>query len=126
MSYKDLLVGLDSDASARERIEIAAALAERFAAHLVGLYPLPMPEAPRHFGYYDPALLNPFFEELRPGRAMRPTRRVRCSSTSPAFTVCRPGGGKFPRGRMPIRRSTPATPFSQSSASSIPIAVNPI
>jgi nucleotide-binding universal stress UspA family protein len=65
MSYKDLLVGLDSDASARERIEIAAALAERFAAHLVGLYPLPMPGAPRHFGYYDPALLNPFFEELR-------------------------------------------------------------
>jgi nucleotide-binding universal stress UspA family protein len=65
MSYKDLLVGLDSGASARERIEIAAALAERFAAHLVGLYPLPMPEAPRHFGYYDPALLNPFFEELR-------------------------------------------------------------
>jgi hypothetical protein len=39
--------------------------AERFSAHLVGLYPLPMPEAPRHFGYYDPALLNPFFEELR-------------------------------------------------------------
>ena len=65
MSYKDLLVGLDSDTSARERIEIAAALAERFAAHLVGLYPLPMPEAPQHFGYYDPALLNPFFEELR-------------------------------------------------------------
>jgi len=67
MSYKDLLVGLDSDASARERIEIAAALAERFAAHLVGLYPLLMPEAPRHFGYYDPALHNPFFEELRAG-----------------------------------------------------------
>lgn len=65
MSYKNLLVVLDSDASARERIEIAAALAERFSAHLVGLYPLPMPEAPRHFGYYDPALLNPFFEELR-------------------------------------------------------------
>jgi nucleotide-binding universal stress UspA family protein len=65
MSYKDLLVVLDSDASTRGRIEIAAALAERFAAHLVGLYPLPMPEAPRHFGYYDPALLNPFFEELR-------------------------------------------------------------
>jgi len=65
MSYKDLLVVLDTDASARVRIEIAAALAERFAAHLVGLYPLPTPEAPRHFGYYDPALLNPFFEELR-------------------------------------------------------------
>lgn len=65
MSYKDLLVVLDSDASARARIEIAVALAERFSAHLVGLYPLPMPEAPRHFGYYDPALLNPLFEELR-------------------------------------------------------------
>ena len=65
MSYRDLLVVLDTDPSARVRIEIAAALAERFAAHLVGLYPLPMPEAPRHFGYYDPALLNPFFEELR-------------------------------------------------------------
>src|SRR5215471_6305021 len=65
MSYRDLLVVLDTDTSARVRIEIAAALAERFAAHLVGLYPLPMPEAPQHFGYYDPALLNPFFEELR-------------------------------------------------------------
>ena len=65
MSYKDLLVVLDSDAPARWRIEIAAALAERFAAHLVALYPLPVPEAPRHFGYYDPALLNPFFEEWR-------------------------------------------------------------
>jgi nucleotide-binding universal stress UspA family protein len=65
MSYKDLLVVLDSNASARERIEIAVALAERFSAHLIGLYPLPMPEAPRHFGYYDPALLNPFFEEAR-------------------------------------------------------------
>ena len=65
MSYRDLLVVLDRDASAYARIEIAAALAERFAAHLVGLYALPMPEAPRHFGYYDPALLHPFFEELR-------------------------------------------------------------
>src|ERR1700740_1269330 len=65
MSYKDLLVVLDTDPSARVRVKIAAALPDRFAAHLVGLYPVPMPEAPRHFGYYDPALLNPFFEELR-------------------------------------------------------------
>jgi nucleotide-binding universal stress UspA family protein len=78
MSYKDLLVVLDTDASARERIEIAAALAERFAAHLVGLYSLPMPQAPRHFGYFDPALLNPFFEELRARArdAADKTRRV--------------------------------------------------
>jgi nucleotide-binding universal stress UspA family protein len=47
------------------RLKLAAALAERFAAHLVGLYPVPIPEAPPHFGYYDPALLAPFFEELR-------------------------------------------------------------
>src|SRR5713101_5845137 len=65
MSYKDLLVVLDSDAAARGRIDLAAALAERFGAHLVGLYPLPTPEAPRHLGYYDPALLDPFFRELR-------------------------------------------------------------
>jgi nucleotide-binding universal stress UspA family protein len=65
MSYKDLLVVLDSETASRGRLALAAALAERFAAHLVGLYPLPVPEAPRHFGYYDPALLEPFFRELR-------------------------------------------------------------
>ncbi|MBV8577660.1 MAG: universal stress protein, partial [Acetobacteraceae bacterium] len=65
MSYKDLLVVLDPEAAARERIAFAATLAERFSAHLVGLYPLPTPEAPRHFGYYDPTLLDPFFLELR-------------------------------------------------------------
>ena len=65
MSYKDLLVVLGSDAASRERMGLAAALAERFAAHIVGLYPLPVPDAPRHLGYYDPALLDPFFRELR-------------------------------------------------------------
>jgi len=65
MSYKDLLVVLDSETASRGRMNLAAALAERFAAHLVGLYPLPVPEAPRHFGYYDPAQLDPFFRELR-------------------------------------------------------------
>src|SRR5271165_4539410 len=65
MSYKDLLVVLDTDAAARGRLDLAAALAERFGAHLVGLFPLPIPEAPRHMGYYDPALLDPFFRELR-------------------------------------------------------------
>ena len=65
MSYKDLLVVLGPDTASRGRIELAAALAERSAAHLVGLYPLPVPDAPRHLGYYDPALLDPFFRELR-------------------------------------------------------------
>ena len=65
MSYKDLLVVLDSDPASRRRIDLAAALAERFAAHLVGLYPLPVPEVPHHLSYYDPAVLNPFFLDLR-------------------------------------------------------------
>jgi nucleotide-binding universal stress UspA family protein len=65
MSYKDLLVVLDSETASRGRMDLAAALAERFAAHLVGLYLLPIPETPRHLGYYDPAMLEPFFRELR-------------------------------------------------------------
>ena len=65
MSYKDLLVVLDSETASRERMRLAATLAERFAAHLVGLYPLPLPEVPRHLGYYDPALLDPLFRELQ-------------------------------------------------------------
>src|SRR5215472_2795298 len=65
MSYKDLLVVLDPGLQARGRIELAAALAERFAAHLVGLYPLPVPQPPRELGYFDPATLEPFFHELR-------------------------------------------------------------
>jgi nucleotide-binding universal stress UspA family protein len=65
MSYKDLLVVLDTSAPARGRIDLAAALAERFAAHLVGLYPLPTPQAPRELGYFDPAMLDPFFAEAR-------------------------------------------------------------
>jgi nucleotide-binding universal stress UspA family protein len=65
MSYKDLLVVLDAGAPARGRIELGAALAERFAAHLVGLYPLPIPQRPRELGYFDPAMLDPYFAEAR-------------------------------------------------------------
>ena len=38
MAYKDLLVVLDAGARMRERVEVAARLAERFEAHLTGLY----------------------------------------------------------------------------------------
>jgi len=65
MSYKDLLVVLDSGVAPRGRIDLAAALAERFAAHLVGLYPLPSPQPPRELGYFDPGMLDPFFAEAR-------------------------------------------------------------
>jgi nucleotide-binding universal stress UspA family protein len=76
MSYKDLLVVLDAEASAHGRIDLAAALAERFEAHLAALYPLPIPDGPRHLGYYDPALLDPFFRELRE-RAREAAGKVR-------------------------------------------------
>ena len=65
MSYKDLVVVLGPDTASRGRIALATGLAERFAAHLVGLYPLPVAEVPKHFAYYDPALLDPFFHDLR-------------------------------------------------------------
>ena len=65
MSYKDLLVLLDSGVASRERMALAAGLAERFAAHLVGLYPLPIPDVPRTLGYYNPSLFDPIFRDLR-------------------------------------------------------------
>ena len=65
MSYKDLLVVLGSDTASRGRMALATALAERFAAHLVGLYPLPIPDVPRTLGYYNPSLFDPIFRELR-------------------------------------------------------------
>ena len=65
MSWKDLLVVLDAEPAARGRIDLAAALAERFSAHVSALYALPVPRVPRHLGYYDPALIDPFFAALR-------------------------------------------------------------
>lgn len=65
MSYKDLLVVLDAETAARGRIDVAAALAERFAAHLTALYPLPNFEIRSRPGYFDPALLDPLYRELR-------------------------------------------------------------
>ena len=52
---------LDPGLQAHGRIELAAALADRFAAHLVGLYSLPVPQPPRELSYFDPAMLDPFF-----------------------------------------------------------------
>ena len=76
MGYRDLLVVLDSDALARRRIGLAAAVAERFAAHLVGLYPLPVPQPPRELGYFDPTMLDPFFAQARE-RARNAADRLR-------------------------------------------------
>ncbi|HEY3911042.1 MAG TPA: universal stress protein [Stellaceae bacterium] len=65
MSWKDLLVVLDPGADTPGRVELAVALAERFAAHLVGLYSIPSAEPRRHAAYPDLAMLEPVYHEWR-------------------------------------------------------------
>lgn len=76
MGYKDLLVVLDGGADAPQRIDLAATLAERFAAHLVGLYSVPAAELPRRAGYADLAVLEPVYHEWR-ARALEQSERAR-------------------------------------------------
>jgi nucleotide-binding universal stress UspA family protein len=54
MSYKTILVHVDSSSHVNLRIEIAATLAARFDAHLVGLALTGVPDI-----YFDPLMLNP-------------------------------------------------------------------
>jgi nucleotide-binding universal stress UspA family protein len=66
MGFKDILVALDTAGPARGRVELAAALAERFAAHLIGLHTTLPAEAPRrhgYFDYFDRSLLDPLYQE---------------------------------------------------------------
>lgn len=61
MAYKNLLVLLDTDQSARERISTVAALAARFDAHLAGLYATVLPECASErdsFALIDFGLVN--------------------------------------------------------------------
>ena len=120
MSYKDFMVVLDAEATARERIDFASTLAEQFSAHLIGLYTLPTPEAPRHFGYYDPTLLDPFSGNFGKGRAVRPSTCAKPSTMRPVFTGCPPSGAKSLKVPTPMLRCTPAMPIWPSSASSTP------
>jgi nucleotide-binding universal stress UspA family protein len=66
MGYKDLLVVLDPGEATRERVSVAAALAERFGAHLVGLYleaiELPPPQ------YFQSGLYEPPYREIEASR----------------------------------------------------------
>lgn len=67
MGLKDILVALDTFPAARRRIELAAALAERFAAHLIGLHATMAAELPRsrgYFQYFDRSLLEPLYTEF--------------------------------------------------------------
>jgi nucleotide-binding universal stress UspA family protein len=66
MAYKDLLVVLDEDERSRERIALAATIAARFGAHLVGLYAMVGSEPPGRFGQFGgyAPLFRPIYEEI--------------------------------------------------------------
>src|SRR5690349_5384650 len=67
MGLKDILVALDTAPAARRRIELAATLAERFAAHLIGLHAtMAAPPSQRrgYFDYFDRSLLEPLYREF--------------------------------------------------------------
>src|SRR5579859_7225757 len=56
-SIKDLLVAIDGGQASEGRLELAAWLAARCGAHLVGLFPLPLGDGPAYAFAVDPALL---------------------------------------------------------------------
>jgi nucleotide-binding universal stress UspA family protein len=59
MGYKDVLVVLDADSRVRDRIALAATLAERFAAHLIGLYVAAEPLGRLEYFNRDASLFGP-------------------------------------------------------------------
>jgi nucleotide-binding universal stress UspA family protein len=61
MSYKTILVHVDNSSHVNVRIEIAATLAARHDAHLVGLALAEVPEI-----YFDPLMLTPVDPALEP------------------------------------------------------------
>lgn len=65
MGYKDVLVVLDADPRTEDRIVLAARLAERFGAHLVGLHVAAVSEPPGRLDYFnsDAPLFGPVYRE---------------------------------------------------------------
>ena len=71
---------LDADPPSRDRIVVAVALAERFGAHLVGLYVTPAAEPPGRLDYFssDLPLLGPLYRDIEEqNRAQARNRRAR-------------------------------------------------
>jgi nucleotide-binding universal stress UspA family protein len=66
MAYKDLLVVLDEDQRSRDRLVLAAVLAQRYGAHLVGLYVTVGREPPGRLDYFnsDMPLLGPLYRDV--------------------------------------------------------------
>jgi len=66
MGFRDILVTVDTARTGRGRLELAANLAERFNAHLVGLQTSISPDAPQTRGYFEyfNRSLDAFFKEF--------------------------------------------------------------
>ena len=70
MGYKEILVTVGTGPAGSARLDLAAALAERFEAHLIGLHTALTPLAPRAGGYFDRfdrSLLDPIYREFSEG-----------------------------------------------------------
>ena len=67
MGYKEILVTVDAAPAGRARLDLAASLAERFAAHLIGLHTSVIPLPPRggYFEYFDRSLVEPLYRGFR-------------------------------------------------------------
>ncbi|MGD9614663.1 MAG: universal stress protein [Alphaproteobacteria bacterium] len=67
MGYKEILVTVDTTPAGRARLDLAASLAERFGAHLIGLHTSVIPLPPRggYFEYFDRSLVEPLYREFR-------------------------------------------------------------
>lgn len=66
MSYKEILVTVDAAPAGLARLDLAAALAQRFEAHLIGLHtsPMPLPVNDGYFDRFDRSLLDPLYREF--------------------------------------------------------------
>ena len=67
MGYKEILVTVDTASAGPARLEVAAALAERCEAHLIGLHASLMPFVPPSGGYFehfDRSLLDQLYGEF--------------------------------------------------------------
>jgi nucleotide-binding universal stress UspA family protein len=74
MSYKDILVTVDTSPAGTARLNLAAALAERFGAHLIGLHTSLTAQgsvAGGYFDHFDRPLLDPLYREFSERMAAR-------------------------------------------------------
>ncbi len=108
MGYKDILVTVDTSPAGAARLELAAALAERFAAHLIGLHTALTPLGPAAGGYFDRfdrSLLDPLYREFSERMAER--EEAARSSVRGGYQQAsgsRPSGGLPPGIRPRARR----------------------